>query len=202
KDTSEKYHPSSLQKTNASTILSTATTTSNFGINSMGFNSRAQFAVNMCVLVKCIECNWSQVLYSQYWLSLEEEDLLKNFIETIDYTCGTTFYGISDLSNKYNLDVADIQEAENGMNNDDNNINDIDDDKFIDELPMEQQCVNNGSLKALFSHVFVNAKLTCLTPMEVPYFSSRLYSDICFQYGILSPTPAREQPYCSKYHSV
>ncbi|RIB15992.1 hypothetical protein C2G38_2191153 [Gigaspora rosea] len=114
KDTSEKYRPSSLQKTNTSTTLSTATTTSNLGIN-------------------------------------EEEDLLKNFIETIDYTCGTIFYRISDLSkpgNNCNIDVADLQETKNGMNDDDNNINDMDDDKFVDELPTEQQCVNNGSLKA------------------------------------------------------
>ncbi|CAG8578492.1 1527_t:CDS:1, partial [Gigaspora rosea] len=184
KDTSEKYRPSSLQKTNTSTTLSTATTTSNLGINGMGFSSRAQFAANVHVLVKCIECNRPRVLYSQSRLSSEEEDLLKNFIETIDYTCGTIFYRISDLSkpgNNCNIDVADLQETKNGMNDDDNNINDMDDDKFVDELPTEQQCVNNGSLKVLFSCVFVNAKLTCLIPMEVPYFSFRLYPDVCFQ---------------------
>ncbi|CAG8695102.1 17747_t:CDS:2, partial [Gigaspora rosea] len=45
--------------------------------------------------------------------------------------------------------------------------------------------------------------LTCLTPIEVPYFSSHLYPDVCFQYGnaeILSPTPAGQQPYCSECH--
>ncbi|CAG8798294.1 21582_t:CDS:2, partial [Cetraspora pellucida] len=98
KDTTEKYRPSSLQKANASKLSSTFITINSLGINGMGFSPQAQYAANMCILVKCIECNRPQVLYSQYHLNPDEEIFLKNFIETIDYTCGTTFYGISDLA--------------------------------------------------------------------------------------------------------
>ncbi|CAG8649039.1 23262_t:CDS:2, partial [Gigaspora rosea] len=104
-----------------------------------------------------------------------KKNLLKNFIETINYTCDTTFYGISDL-----LEPS----SQTFLSNNNCNVT-------------EKQNVDSGpSIKALFSHVFVNTKLTCSTPMEVPYFSSRLYPDVCFQCGdaeILSPTPAGEQ---------
>ncbi|CAG8807977.1 7825_t:CDS:2, partial [Gigaspora rosea] len=81
-----------------------------------------------------------------------EENLLKNFLETIDYTCGITFYGISDLTKV---------------------------------RPPSFRNDNNYSIN--------NDELTCTTPIEVPYFSSRIYPDVCFQCGdteTLSPTPA------------
>ncbi|CAG8816746.1 92_t:CDS:1, partial [Gigaspora rosea] len=187
-------------------------TTNNLGINGMGCSPRAQYAVNVHVLVRCVECNRPRVLYSQYRLNPEEENLLKNFIKTIDYTCGTTFYGISDLSepssptflNNNNCNITksgkDLQNIENGINDDDDS--DINGTENYNDKSLTEQNVNSGpSIKALFGRVFVNAKLTCSTPMKVPYFSSRLYPDICFQCGdaeILSPTPAGEQPYCSK----
>ncbi|CAG8576325.1 16544_t:CDS:2, partial [Racocetra fulgida] len=93
-----------------------------------------------------------------------------------------------------------FQDVENSMNDDDDS--DINDTEDYDDKSLTEQNVNSGlSLKALFSRVFVNAKLTCSTPIEVLYFSSRLYPDVCFQCGdaeILSPTPAGEQPYCSE----
>ncbi|CAG8709925.1 14579_t:CDS:1, partial [Gigaspora rosea] len=209
-----------------------------------GFQPWAQYAKNVCVLVKCIECNRPQVLYSQHQLNLEEENLLKNFIETINYVCGTTFYGILDLT-KINSPIlnadGDNNQAINIVTNteSDNDINSIDDDESPmeqqnespveqyklpveqyespveqdelpveqDESPVEQQDVNNDklSLEIFFKHIFVNAKLTCLTPMEVPYFSSHLYPDVCFQCGnaeILSSTPAGRQPYCSECYTL
>lgn len=66
KETSEKYHPSSLQKASVSKLSSTSMTGNSLGINGMGFSPRAQYAVNVGVLVKCIECNRPCVLYSQY----------------------------------------------------------------------------------------------------------------------------------------
>ncbi|CAG8742143.1 8364_t:CDS:2, partial [Gigaspora rosea] len=185
KDTSEKYWPSTIQKVNTSTISSTAND-----------------------LVRYVECNWPRVLYSQYRLNPEEENLLKNFIETIDYTCGTTFYGISDLSepssapflNDNNCGISDLSEPRSAPFLNDNNCNVTKNGK---ESPKEQNTNSGASLKLLFRRVFVNAKLTCSTPMKVPYFSSHLYPDICFQCGdaeILSPTPAGEQQYCSEYH--
>ncbi|CAG8791760.1 14276_t:CDS:1, partial [Gigaspora rosea] len=68
----------------------------------------------------------------------------------------------------------------------------------VDESPVEQDKV---SLEILLKHIFVNAKLTCSTPIEVPYFSSYIYPDVCFQCSnteILSPTPTGQQPYCSE----
>ncbi|CAG8596995.1 9245_t:CDS:2, partial [Gigaspora rosea] len=236
KDTTENYRPSLLQKANASKLSSTSMTINSLGINSMGFSPRAQYAANIRVLVKCIECNRPRVLYSQYRLNSEEENFLKNFIETIDYTCGTTFYGISDLAkansslflddgnfNTENdlIELHDInnsmhedddndinnsmhEDDDNDINNsmhedDDNDVEDVEDyDETVDELSTEQQN-NDLTLETLFSHVFVNAKLTCLTPMEVSYFSSHLYPDVCFQCGdpeILLPIPVGQQPYC------
>ncbi|CAG8798651.1 7095_t:CDS:2, partial [Cetraspora pellucida] len=87
KDITEKYRPSSLQKANASKLSSTSMTINSLSINSMGFSPCAQYAANVHVLVKCIECNRPWVLYSQYRLNPDEEIFLKNFIETIDYTC-------------------------------------------------------------------------------------------------------------------
>ncbi|CAG8811931.1 21478_t:CDS:2, partial [Gigaspora rosea] len=192
KNTSEKYRPSSLQKVNAFTLSSTTT-----AINGLGTNG------------------------------MEEENLLKNFIKTIDYMCDTTFYRISDLT-KINSSILNTD----GDNNQAINIQyespveqyespvkqyespveqyelPVEQNELhvkLDESSVEQQDVNDDklSLKILFKHVFVNAKLTCLTLMEVPCFSSHLYSDVCFQCGnaeILSPTPASQQPYCSECH--
>ncbi|CAG8789157.1 4761_t:CDS:1, partial [Gigaspora rosea] len=98
KDTTENYCPFSLQKANASKLSLTSMTINSLGINGMGFSPQAQYAANVRVLVKCVEYKRPRVLYSQYRLNSEEENFLKNFIETIDYTCSTTFYGISDLA--------------------------------------------------------------------------------------------------------
>ncbi|CAG8767772.1 14884_t:CDS:2, partial [Racocetra persica] len=163
KDTSKKYRPSLLQKANVPTSTIT-TTIDSLGVNGMGFSPRAQYATNVRILVKCIECNRPRVLYSQYRLNPEEENLLKNFLETIDYTCGTTFYGISDLT-----------KASPPLFRNDNNCS-----------------INND-------------ELTCAISIEVPYFSSHLYPDVCFQCGdteIFSPTPASEQPYCSECYAT
>ncbi|CAG8774882.1 32171_t:CDS:1, partial [Racocetra persica] len=213
----------------------------------MGFSPRAQYATNVRILVKCIECNCLRVLYSQHRLNPEEKNLLKNFLETIDYTCGTTFYGISDFTkasppsfrNNNNCSInnneVELQDADNDINGDGdydgdgmkdderftddgdydsdgmedgerfNNDGDYDADgmedgeRFIDERSVDesftelQNTENSLSLEILFKQIFVNVKLTCMISMEVPYFSSRLYPDVCFQYGdteIFSPTPA------------
>ncbi|CAG8729330.1 13846_t:CDS:2, partial [Cetraspora pellucida] len=208
KDTSEKYHPSLLQKINVPLTLPTTTIIDGLGTNEM-------------------------VLYSQHHLNPEEENLLKNFLETINYTCGTTFYGISDLTktgsppfssdNNYSIN-NNVQDVDNGINDDgdydddvDNSINDdgnyYDDGDYSDDgdyggdvmedgkrsvdesFTKLQNTKNDLSLEILFKRVFVNAKLICSTLMEVPYFSSHLYSDVCFQCGdteIFSPTPAGE----------
>ncbi|CAG8717498.1 32931_t:CDS:2, partial [Racocetra persica] len=120
KDTTEKYYPSLLQKANASKLSSTFTTTNSFGINGMGFSP--------------------QVLYSQYRLNPEEKNFLKTFIETIDYTCSTTFYRISDLAkansslvlNDDNCNTENnlikFQDVSNSMHeDDDSNIKDVED---------------------------------------------------------------------------
>ncbi|CAG8637927.1 5692_t:CDS:2, partial [Racocetra fulgida] len=113
-------------------------------------------------------------------------------------TTMTNNLGVNDNGDDF-IDVNDIDDVDNI--DDVNNIDDVDDiidmedeNKFINELSTEQQNeANDLSLEALFKRVFINAKLTCSTPMEVPYFSSRLYPDVCFHCGnikILSPTPA------------
>ncbi|RIB05910.1 hypothetical protein C2G38_2218383 [Gigaspora rosea] len=152
--------------------------------------------------------------------------------------CGTTFYGILDLTksssppvlndniqaidivtngdndNDQTIDIVTNDDNDNdqtidivtndGSDNDTDSIEDNDTDSVkenVDESPVEQDKV---SLETLFKQVVVNAKFTCSTPMEVPYFSSRLYPDVCFQYGnaeVLLPTPTSQQPYCSVYYN-
>ncbi|CAG8772304.1 965_t:CDS:1, partial [Ambispora leptoticha] len=103
-------------------------------------------------------------------------------------------------------DEVELQNIDNNINSDDNydddNIEDGErsvDAKFanessVDELFTELQNTENSlSLETLFKRVFVNAKLTCVIPIEILYFYSHLYPDVCFQCGdteIFSPTPA------------
>ncbi|CAG8500601.1 525_t:CDS:2, partial [Racocetra persica] len=227
KDTSKKHIENKV--INVSTSPTTITI-DGLGINEMGFSSRVQYAKNICALVKYIECNHLRVLYSQYHLNPEKENFLKNFLETIDYTCGTTFYEISDLTKaslflfrndnncNINNDKVELQDVDNDINSDvnydDDNMEDGEksvDAKFADESSVDEsftelQNTKNGlSLETLFKRVFVNAKLTCVILMEILYFSSHLYLDVCFQYGdteIFSPTSAGEQPYCSEYYTT
>ena len=39
------------------------------------------------------------------------------------------------------------------------------------------------NVSKLFEKVKVNDSLTCNSPMEIPYYSSGLFEDICFQCG-------------------
>ncbi|CAG8505729.1 22235_t:CDS:2, partial [Gigaspora rosea] len=53
-----------------------------------------------------------------------------------------------------------------------------DENRFANESSTEQQDeTNNLSLEALFKHIFINAKLICLTLMKALYFFSHLYLD-------------------------
>ncbi|CAG8785154.1 21203_t:CDS:2, partial [Cetraspora pellucida] len=50
--------------------------------------------------------------------------------------------------------------------------------KQPNKSPVEQNVNNDmSSLETLFKHMFMNAKLICLTSIEVPYFSCYLYPD-------------------------
>ncbi|CAG8754689.1 19837_t:CDS:2, partial [Gigaspora rosea] len=238
KDTCERYRPLLLQKVNASTSTTT-TTIDGLGANGMGFSPRAQYATNVHT--------WSN--------ALNEKNLHKNFLETIDYTCSIAFYGISDFTKvsppsfrnnnncSINNDEVELQDTDNDINGKDDYDGDggdgerfIDDgdydsdgmkdgERIIDNSDYECNSMENGerfigeksvnesftelqntvTLETLFKQVFVNAKLTCATPVEVPYFSSHIYPDICFQCDdteILSPTPASKQPYCSECYAT
>ena len=77
----------------------------------MDFSPTTQFGKNVRTTVKCTECNKPCVLYVRCKITEEEFYLLQTFLESIEYICGTTFKGLSELSSsKYR------REENNGEN--------------------------------------------------------------------------------------
>ena len=72
-----------------------------------------------------------------------------------------------------------------------NTMEDIDDDNedtIVNEDDnmhkyQEDYNKNNDPVKKLFQVVFVNAKNTCNSQIEIPYFSIGIYSNICYRCG-------------------
>ncbi|CAG8832438.1 32325_t:CDS:2, partial [Racocetra persica] len=61
------------------------------------------------------------------------------------------------------------KEDENDENNEDDSDRDIDDSNNNTE----------DSISELFSRVFVNDSLFCASKIEKPYYSAKIYSNIC-----------------------
>ncbi|CAG8844137.1 9017_t:CDS:2, partial [Racocetra persica] len=119
KDTSEKYHPSLLQKANVSTSTTTMTIDS-LGVNGMGFSPRAQYATNVRILVKYIECNH---------LTKASPPSFRN-----DNNCSI------------NNDEVELQDADNDINGDGNYNGDSmeDDERFIDDGDYDGDGMEDG----------------------------------------------------------
>ncbi len=129
--------------------------------NGIDFSLTAQFEKNVRIIVKCIECNKSHVLYTCCKITKEKFYLLQTFLESIEYIYGITFRDFSELSSsKYRREE-----------NNDENIVEID--------------THNDSIAELFKLVQVNKKHTCNSLIEKPYFVARIFPQIYSVCGIL-----------------
>src|SRR6185295_4556826 len=78
-------------------------------------------------------------------------------------------------------------------------------DDETDEIVEEGSSNNTGnSIRELFSRVFINDSLSCTLQVEKPYYSARIYLDVCIECG--SPNvskPAKgEHPQCNNCNNV
>ncbi|CAG8848930.1 30799_t:CDS:1, partial [Racocetra persica] len=79
------------------------------------------------------------------------------------------------------------------------------DDKEPDEIAKESDknieepdTVAKDSIYELFLKVFVNDLLICTTKIEKPYYSARIYPDVCVHCGCLDGSKlANEYPHCN-----
>ncbi|PKC52116.1 hypothetical protein RhiirA1_482236 [Rhizophagus irregularis] len=146
------------------------------GGNGMDFSPTVQYGKNVRTIVKCVECNKPRVLYARHKISEEEFRLLQSFLESIEYTCGVTFKGLSELSSSKNMDVNEDSEKENNNKDD--------------------------PIAELFKIVQINKKHTCTSVIEKPYFVARIFPQICNVCGISEDLiqVENELPYCKKCH--
>ncbi|CAG8842421.1 19596_t:CDS:1, partial [Racocetra persica] len=65
--------------------------------NNMPFNGTAQRAKNVGVTVMCSECEHWRLFYSKQKINEQEKKLLTAYLDTIDYSCGSSFYNAENL---------------------------------------------------------------------------------------------------------
>src|SRR5277367_3439925 len=155
----------------------------------MDFSPTAQFEKNVRTVIKYVECNKPRVLYAHHKISEEQFCLLQSFLESIEYTCGITFKGLSELSSFKSREEIDanINEDEEKENNNEN---------------MEGTS-RNDPIAELFKVVQVNKKHTCDSAIEKPYFVAGIFPQICSVCGIFSEDLIQienELPYCRECH--
>ncbi|CAB5367427.1 unnamed protein product [Rhizophagus irregularis] len=166
------------------------------GENGMDFSPTAQYGKNVRTIVKCVECNKPRVLYARHKISEEEFRLLQSFLESIEYTCGVTFKGLSELSSSKSRKESDID-----VNDDDEKENNNGDMDVNEDSEKEN---NNGDdpIAELFKIVQINKKHTCTSAIEKPYFVARIFPQICNICGISEDLiqVENELPYCKECH--
>ncbi|CAG8760376.1 1589_t:CDS:1, partial [Racocetra persica] len=85
-----------------------------------------------------------------------------------------------------NSDNNNYEELELDENKDDYQSGQDDDNyntKFRDPEDASTKDATNNPIQELFNHVFVNNSLTCISPIEKPYYSAKIYLDICHLCG-------------------
>ena len=164
------------------------------GGNGMPWSPSAQYAKNVGLTVQCDECNRQRALYSQFKLSDEEKGRLAGFLDTILFTCGTSFQSICDLSDA----SSRISTNERNLSSSSEPLSKESEENDVINTPNNQEFqVEEDPIKQLFDHVFINKSLTCTSPMETPYFSACLYPLVCFHCGsqeYIKPVPNGEYP--------
>lgn len=65
--------------------------------NSIPFNGTAQRAKNVGIVIMCSECECWQLFYPKQKFNEQEKKLLIAYLDTIDYSCGSSFYNAENL---------------------------------------------------------------------------------------------------------
>ena len=156
----------------------------------MPFCPSAARAKNVGVTVNCIECEKPRLLFSAKKLSEKEKTILREFLDTIFYTCGMSFRNTCDLAMTIPRKKPDIQDdIENEMDEkddcDENEHEREDSDSDSDEESDNAEEKSNNaekesdnmkdSIYELFSRVYVNDSWSCLSQVERPYYSTKIY---------------------------
>lgn len=182
----------------------------------MPWTGNGQKAKNVGMTVTCMDCNKSRCLYASKKITEDEKNILTSYLDTICYTCGTTFNNyyeetegnfFEESSRKWRIEVLDDE--------DDNVLSDMESEEeteetevLINENPTQEdtnvstsRCARdniNQELKNILSKVFVNASLECYNEMEKAYYSAK-FPPVCFNCGsteYVMPVPEKQYPYC------
>ena len=87
---------------------------------------------------------------------------MERYLDAIQYICGDSFENLGDSK----TEIENIEQ--NDSNNSDENSDENNESDDVGEI---------------FKKVKVDDGLLCDRPMEVAYYSSGLFENICFQYG-------------------
>jgi hypothetical protein len=215
KQTTEEHRPS-LKNIKTKTKGKTKTTTKTK--YTMPFCPSAARAKNVGITVTCVECEKPHLLFSSKKFSKRDKTMLQGFLDTILYTCGTSFHNACDLKMAIppkqpdihddlddTDDKADDQNIEKG---DDSNENENEQDEPEDSDNESEKSGNSTneeiddaetSINKLFSRVFVNDLWSCSSQVKKPYYSARIYPDVYIECGSLDVIRVAkdEHPHCS-----
>ncbi|RIB27039.1 hypothetical protein C2G38_2161560 [Gigaspora rosea] len=118
----------------------------------MPFSPSAARAKNVGITVTCVECEKPRLLFSMKKLASKDWERLQRFLDTILYTCGTSFCNTCDLTKASNtlqqvsnLDVdssSEISSSNNVKENEFNEINDIEGSDKDDEFGKNGEKLN------------------------------------------------------------
>jgi len=179
--------------------------------HTMPFCPTAARAKNVGITVNCVECGKPRLLFSVKKLSEKDKTILQGFLDTIFYTCGTSFHDTCDLAMAIppkQTVIHDDTENNDGEANDQENVeedkeneqNEPDDLDNVDEDSIERNYDNmDDSIRELFLRVFVNDSWSCESQVEKPYYSAGIYPDVCIECGNSEVTRAEkgEHPHCT-----
>lgn len=177
--------------------------------HTMPFCSSALRAKNVGITVTCTECGKPQLLFSAKRISDKNHQTLYQFLDTILYTCGTSFKNTNELTlaNRYldnndNAILPEIVESPIESDNEDGNddvekspnfeydiaISDEEDNQS-DHDTVEPRNFDSSEdaisdlIQKLFTHIFVNDSWTCASPIEKLYYLAKIYPNICCNCG-------------------
>ncbi|CAG8854240.1 37007_t:CDS:1, partial [Gigaspora margarita] len=195
-ETTEKYRPSS-HGTKSNSVKH-----KHQQKHTMPFCPSALRAKNVGITVTCVECDKSRLLFSARKLLDKDRQILLQFLDMILYSCGTSFKNINELASttpSASLEIAVETNEQDSNNNYEEPGNDIeldenddyqsdqDDDNYnIESRDSEANSIEDTTsdpIQELFNRVFVNDLLTCSTPIEKPYYSAKIYPNICYLCG-------------------
>ncbi len=181
--------------------------------HTMPFCPSAIHAKNVGIIINCTECEKPCLLFSAKKLSEKNKTILREFLNTIFYTCGISFYDTCDLAmtilpkqhEDTKNDISHDKEADNQENMDKEDKNEQFESENTDneksDSTIEEKSDNNAedSICELFSRVFINDLWSYTSQVKKLYYSTGIYPDACIECGNLEVSkPAKgEHSRCS-----